>query len=58
MLNLKCDPVGLVEGRVIESNKATNRGRVATVIIQRGTLRRGDVLIAGTASVKVCNVCK
>ncbi|KAI8744462.1 translation initiation factor IF-2, mitochondrial-like [Biomphalaria glabrata] len=53
LMNLKGDPVGLVEGRVVEARIDEKRGRLVTAVIQRGTLKRGDYLIAGTAWGKV-----
>ncbi|XP_059138650.1 translation initiation factor IF-2, mitochondrial-like [Physella acuta] len=53
LMNLKGDPVGLVEGRVVEARLDEKRGRLVTAVIQRGTLKRGDFLIAGTAWGKV-----
>ncbi|CAL1537323.1 unnamed protein product [Lymnaea stagnalis] len=53
LMNLKGDPVGLVEGRVVEARLDEKRGRLVTAVIQRGTLKRGDLLIAGTAWAKV-----
>ncbi|ESO83534.1 hypothetical protein LOTGIDRAFT_133278, partial [Lottia gigantea] len=53
ILDLKCDPVGLVEGRVIESKTIPVRGKVATALIQRGTLKKGSFLVAGTTYAKV-----
>ena len=44
IMALKGDPTGLVEGVVIESTNDTHRGKLATALVQRGTLRKGDVL--------------
>jgi translation initiation factor IF-2 len=40
---------GAVEGWVLESAVKPSRGKVATVLVRRGTLRPGDVVVAGTA---------
>ncbi|GAB6025244.1 hypothetical protein CHUAL_010664 [Chamberlinius hualienensis] len=53
MMNLKGDPTGLVEGYVIESRTDLNKGKLATVIVQRGTLKTASLLVAGTAYAKV-----
>ncbi|XP_063869292.1 LOW QUALITY PROTEIN: translation initiation factor IF-2, mitochondrial-like [Scylla paramamosain] len=53
LLNLRSDPTGAVEGVVVESRTDPGRGKVATCVIQRGTLSRGAVLVAGTAWGKV-----
>lgn len=53
MMELKGDPTGLVEGRIVEARTDPNRGKLATVIVQRGTLKKGDLLIAGMAWIKV-----
>lgn len=44
IMGLKGDPGGLVEGVVIEASHDIGRGKLATALIQRGTLRKGDVL--------------
>ncbi|MGI9649357.1 MAG: translation initiation factor IF-2 [Acidimicrobiia bacterium] len=51
--DLKSNPTANPEGVVIESNLDKGRGPVATVIVQRGTLRVGDVLVAGAVSGRV-----
>jgi len=49
MLELKANPNTHASGVVIEANLDKGRGPVATVLVQRGTLRAGDSIVAGTA---------
>lgn len=53
IMEISGDPTGLVEGRVVESKTDKGKGKVATVVIQRGTLKIGDLLIAGSGWAKV-----
>lgn len=52
-LDLKGDPVGMVEGRIIEIRTEIGRGKLATILVQRGTLKKGDLLLSGTTWTKV-----
>ncbi|MGN1339917.1 MAG: translation initiation factor IF-2 [Oscillospiraceae bacterium] len=47
VLELKANPDRLATGAVIEGRLDKGRGPIATVLVQNGTLRTGDVLIAG-----------
>ncbi len=49
MLDLKANPNRSAQGTVIEAKLDKGRGPVATVLVQNGTLKAGDVIIAGTA---------
>ena len=51
--DLYANPDRLAKGTVIEANLDKARGPVATLLIQNGTLRVGDVLVAGSAFGKV-----
>ena len=47
VMELKADPKGQAKGAVIEAKLDKNRGAVASVLIQRGTLRQGDTVVCG-----------
>ena len=49
MKELKANPNRLAKGSVIEARLDKGRGPVATLLVQNGTLKMGDVIIAGTA---------
>ena len=46
---LKANPNRRAKGTVIEARLDKNRGPVATLLVQNGTLKQGDIVIAGTA---------
>ena len=47
ILDLKANPNRMAEGVVVEAKMEKGRGSVATILVQRGTLKVGDVIIAG-----------
>ncbi len=47
ILDLKANPTRPAEGTVIEAKLDRGRGAVATVLVQRGTLKGGDIVVAG-----------
>ncbi len=53
VMDLKADPERSAEGVVIEAKLDKGRGPVATVLVKRGTLKRGDIVVAGSAWGKV-----
>ena len=48
LLDLKANPKRRAKGSVIESSLDKGRGYVATLLVQDGTLRMGDIVLAGT----------
>ncbi|MCM1355733.1 MAG: translation initiation factor IF-2 [Staphylococcus sp.] len=48
LLDLKANPNRRATGSIIESSLDKGRGYVATVLVQNGTLRVGDIILAGT----------
>lgn len=53
MLDLKANPNRKASGSIIESSLDKGRGYVATVLVDNGTLRVGDIMLAGTHYGKV-----
>ena len=47
ILELKANPDRAAEGAVIEAKLDVGRGPVATVLVQKGTLKRGDIFVVG-----------
>nr|WP_026986679.1 translation initiation factor IF-2 [Fodinicurvata fenggangensis] len=53
LLELKANPERAASGVVVEARLEQGRGSVATVLIQRGTLRVGDIFVTGSESGRV-----
>ena len=53
MMDLKANPNRHAAGSIIEASMEEGRGYVATILVQSGTLRIGDVMLAGSYSGKV-----
>ena len=53
LLDLKANPDRLAEGSVIEAKLDKGRGSLATVLVRRGTLRVGDIVVVGAQSGKI-----
>lgn len=49
LADLKANPNRAAKGSVIEARLDKNRGPIATLLVQNGTLHKGDLIIAGTA---------
>ena len=49
VMELKANPDRTAEGVVVEAKLDRGRGPVATVLVKRGTLKRGDIVVAGSA---------
>jgi translation initiation factor IF-2 len=48
VLDLKANPDRIADGVVIEAKLDKGRGAVSTVLVKRGTLKRGDIVVAGS----------
>jgi len=53
ILELKADPDSAAEGVIIEAKLDKTKGPLATLLVQKGTLERGDVVVAGGAWGKI-----
>jgi translation initiation factor IF-2 len=53
VMELRANPKAPPRGRVIEARKDPNRGVIATLLVEEGTLRRGDAVVAGMAMGRV-----
>ena len=53
VMELKANPKRLARGLVLEAKLDKGRGPVATILVQKGTLRQGDFIACGAASGKV-----
>lgn len=53
LLELKANPKRRAKGSIIESSLDKGRGYVATILVQDGTLRMGDIVLAGTSHGKI-----
>jgi len=51
--HIKANPKGVAAGTVVEAELDKARGVIATLLVQNGTLRAGDVLVAGVTSGKI-----
>jgi translation initiation factor IF-2 len=56
VLELKCHPKGPAQGVVLEAEVQQGKGRVAHLLVQDGSLRRGDVILAGEGYGKVRSI--
>jgi translation initiation factor IF-2 len=53
VMELKANPNRAAEGTVVEARLDKGRGAVATVLVQQGTLKIGDIIVAGAVSGRV-----
>lgn len=53
LAELRSEAVGAVEGLILESRVEKGRGNTATVLIKRGQVQVGDIIVAGTSFAKV-----
>jgi translation initiation factor IF-2 len=53
ILDLRANPDRAAEGTVVESRLDRGRGPVATILVQKGTLKQGDIVVAGTEQGRV-----
>lgn len=56
LYDIKSDYNGLAEGFILEANQANGGVKSATVVIKKGTIKPGSLMIAGTQIVKVRSI--
>jgi translation initiation factor IF-2 len=56
VLDLKADPQRPAEGYVVEAHRHPGKGVVATLLVKNGTLRPGDIVLAGACQGKVKSI--
>ena len=57
MQALKANPHDVGSGVIVEAKIDTAKGAIATVIVQRGTLRKGDIIMAGITYGRIKRIC-
>jgi translation initiation factor IF-2 len=57
MQELKANPKAVASGVVIETKIDSTKGIITTVIVQRGTLKKSDLIIAGTSYGRIKRIC-
>lgn len=57
MQELKANPKAISSGVVVETKVDPNKGIITTVIVQRGTLKKSDLIIAGTSYGRIKRIC-
>lgn len=53
MLDVRAETDGMAEGWILEASVKKHHGKAATVLVKRGTMRVGDLVVAGTTYAKV-----
>ncbi|CAG7786026.1 unnamed protein product [Allacma fusca] len=56
LMSLQAEKKGMIEGVILESSIDQGRGRISSGLVRRGMLRKGAILVAGTAWAKVRNI--
>ncbi len=57
MQDLRANHNGVASGVVVEARVDSSRGVIATMIVRRGTLRKGDIVMAGTTYGRLKRIC-
>jgi translation initiation factor IF-2 len=56
MMELKADPDSSALGAVVEARRTEGQGVVATILVQSGTLRAGDIIVAGASHGRIRSI--